>query len=348
MVGEAAAEKAMVMETDAAGVRIFLHSPNRRPFLATVVAPLTRYLATQNGVATIQVRPGWLGGPHLDVRATGPVDWEAVAAALAAGSHRYPATPPSEADYLRRAAELGRIESLEPPYPPLRRHGDTELLPEARPDPLGSLPDRGRALLLPPLLGTALTDGPGATVAAVAEAMLVLADTHPHGLRFGIFSLRSHAEAFFHWAGPAAEYRSSFTARMGKEGPVLRQLVRRVQAGEEAPPAAEWRAAFAACLAEFAGLTEWPMNPLDDGRGVAASAFHRAVAASGVIAETPPWFPAYRLLINLFYQLLPALDIRPVQRFYLCYALAETVDAVVGETWQQRLAAVESLMAAGR
>ncbi|HEX3540175.1 MAG TPA: hypothetical protein VHT75_06975 [Acidimicrobiales bacterium] len=333
---------------EAVGVRTFLHSPNRRPFLASVIGPEAQQLATHDDITTIQVRPGWLGGPHLDLRATGPVDWDGVAAVLAAGSRRHPGTPPSEADYLRQAAGLGDIEGVDAPYPPLRGHGDIELLAGVRADSLGTLSDRGRALLLPPLLGAATADGPGALLAAVAEALLVLADTHPHGLRFGVFSLRSHAEAFFHWAGPAADYRSSFAARMGKEGPVLDQLVRRVQAGDEAGPASEWRYAFNACGAEFAGLNAAAMASFDARPEVTGSAFHRAVAASGVIAETPAWFPGYRLLINLFYQLLPALDIRPVQRFYLCYALAERVDAVVGETWQQRLAAVESLMAASR
>ncbi|MDQ1400769.1 MAG: hypothetical protein QOK20_2701, partial [Acidimicrobiaceae bacterium] len=78
------------------------------------------------------------------------------------------------------------------------------------------------------------------------------------------------------------------------------------------------------------------------------SAFHAAVAASGVIDESPQWFAGYRLTINLFYELLPALDISPVRRFYLCHAIAQCVDAVFGETWETRLAAVEAHLAGSR
>jgi hypothetical protein len=336
--------------TGAVGARVYLHSPTRRQYLASVMAPQVWALAGRDAGEEIHVRSGWLGGPHLDLRAGGAIDWETVAGVLSAGSRRFPGTTPTEEAYLRRAVELGRIEAVPPPYPPLRAHGDTELIAAA---PRSGLREVGLSLMLPPLLTTAATEGQGAVLAAVAEALLTLADCHPYGLRFGIFSLRSHAEAFFHWAGPAADYRASFTARLEKDGPVLRQLVRQVQAGEDHAAAAQWRQAFKRGLASFAGQSEDWGDPSSAvaalGGGVAgSSAFHRAVAASGVIAETPEWFPAYRLVINLFYELLPALDIRPVQRFYLCHALAESVDAVVGETWQERLAALETLSMAAR
>jgi hypothetical protein len=189
----------------------------------------------------------------------------------------------------------------------------------------------------------------------VAEAFLALADTHPHGLRFGTFSFRSHAEAFFHWAGPAADYRGAFETRMGKDRAVLEELVRRIRDAAPSPPAAAWAGAFHECMADFAGqVTDedleraTPVTWGPDRQVEGPSPFHAAVAASGVIDHPPAWFAAYRLTINLFYRLLPALDISPVRRFYLCHAIAESVDAVFGETWQSRLAAVEAHLAAAR
>ena len=336
----------------ATGVRVYLHCPARRGYLATVLGPRARGLA-----GPPYLRSGWLGGPHFDLRATGPSgpggEWADIAAALAEGASCYPAPDASESAYRRQAAVLGRFEAVPPPYPPLRPHGSTEMLE----------PEAGRwvdveaavlALMLPPLLRTAEIDGDGALLAGVAGAFLALADSHPHGLRFGTFSLRSHAEAFFQWAGPKADYRTSFTARMGKEHAVLEELVLRAHAGGADGPAAEWRQAFGACMAAFSGqVTEDALDrpgPTFGSlrRAEVLSPFHVAMANSGVIDEPPAWFAAYRLTINLFYQLLPALDISPVRRFYLCYALAETVDQVFDETWQDRLAAVQAQMVAAR
>jgi hypothetical protein len=215
-------------------------------------------------------------------------------------------------------------------------------------DRLSTCRDRGLALMLAPLLTTAATDTDGALLARVAEALLAIAELHPQWMRFGSFSFRSHAEAFFHWAGPFADYRALFDNRMGKDRAVLEELVRRTDRGDESGPAAQWRQAFAACMQEFHGRIgnedlEMVTPPSGPGRG--PSPFHAAVAASGVIDELPPWFAAYRLTINLFYQLLPALDLSARHRFYLCHALAGSIDAVFGETWQERLAALEAHLA---
>ena len=76
------------------------------------------------------------------------------------------------------------------------------------------------------------------------------------------------------------------------------------------------------------------------------SAFHQAVDESGVVDDPSQWFAAYRLLINLFYHQLPLLTVSPLQRYYMCYAVAETVDEVLGESWQVRLNRQQELMAA--
>ena len=67
------------------------------------------------------------------------------------------------------------------------------------------------------------------------------------------------------------------------------------------------------------------------------SDFHRAVGDSGVIADPSRWFAAFRLLTNLFYEQLPLLTVSPMQRYYMCFAIAETVDDVLGVSWQDRL-----------
>lgn len=374
---------------DPIGVRVYLHSPVRRGYLATVMAPLARRLAGQFGAQRVHVVTGWRFGAHFDLMGypdpARPIDWEEVAQALVEGSRRYP--PPAdcgdEEHYLRTATLLGRIEAVPPPYLPRRAHGHTELLAPGPADRLGELKAAGLAHLFAPLTQAAATDAEGALLAQVADAFVALADAHPHGLRFGSFSLRSHAEAFFHWAAPAADYRRAFDNRMGKDRAVLEELVRRFRDGAPSPSAASWARAFHACRADFEGqvsnadldqatpsagipisaLRPRPGRPRPPGRTSPTassanatlrrpvegpSAFHAAVAASGVTDDPPAWFAGFRLTINLFYQLLPALDVSPVRRFYLCHAIAESVDAVFGETWQSRLEAVGAHMAAVR
>jgi hypothetical protein len=366
------------------GVRVYLQSPVRRGYLATVMAPLARRLVGQFGAERVHVVTGWRFGPHFDLKGYAspgrPVDWDEVGQALAEGARRCPPPPggADEEDYLRTATLLGQIEAVPPPYLPLRAHGHTELLEPGAADRLAELKATGLAHLLAPLTEAATTDAEGALLARVAEAFVALADAHPYGLRFGSFSLRSHAEAFLHWAAPAADYRRAFDNRMGKDRAVLEELVRRTRDGAQSPSAAAWARAFHACLADFEGqvsdadldqatpgagvpvtdLTSRPRPPRRTGptapltnatqpRPVEGpSAFHAAVAASGVTEDPPVWFAGFRLTINLFYQLLPALDVSPVRRFYLCHAIAESVDAVFGETWQSRLNAVGAHMAA--
>jgi hypothetical protein len=326
--------------------------------VASVIAPLARDLVHQYRADRVHVTSGWRFGPHFDLRARSgrdcPIDWERVAAALADGAHRHPGPPElsDDEEYLRTATVLGQIESVPPPYLPRQPHGHTELV-VSDPPPwagrLGELRAQGLARLLPAVTATAATEPEGALLAQVAEGFLALADSHPHGMRFGTFSFRSHAEAFFHWAGPAANYRAVFERRLGKDRAVLEELVRRIHAGCPSALGAQWRNALNECLADLSDqVTEADLDqavPVDAGparRAVGSSAFHAAVAASGVIAAPPAWFAGYRFTINLFYQLLPALDVSPVRRFYLCHAIAECVDAVVGESWQTRLAALEA------
>ena len=120
----------------ATGVRVYLHSPVRRPYLAAVVAPEVHGLARHFGAHRIHVRTGWRSAPHYELRAEPragrPIDWPAVAAALAEGATAIPPPAVDGAAYLHTATELGRIEAVPPPYLPLQPHGATELLAPAR------------------------------------------------------------------------------------------------------------------------------------------------------------------------------------------------------------------------
>ncbi|MEU4077529.1 hypothetical protein [Streptomyces venezuelae] len=357
------------------GVRLHTRMPVTPAWLARYVVPVARAL-NEAGAPAVQLRRGWLHGPHVDILARdangvpgGGPDWEAVARGLDAG----PLDPPralTEETYLGQAREFGRLEAVQPPYLPLREHGAVERIePGERPGATPRDPrlDRFRTVvhgaLTPALLRTVddLAGEPGSGTLRLAEAFVALADTHTLGLGYGVFSPRSHVEAFLAWAAPTKDVRPVFAERLAKDAPVLRRVVEQRLSGEVSATAAAWRTglAYGAGALESAvaagtltldlldgataGLDRSEMGPPGATTVVPQgeqpdSDFHRTVGAAGVTSAPSPWFASFRLLTNLFYEQLPLLTVSPMQRYYTCFAVAETVDQVLGVSWRERIA----------
>jgi len=55
-----------------------------------------------------------------------------------------------------------------------------------------------------------------------------------------------------------------------------------------------------------------------------------------------PEFLTYRLTVNLYYTLLPILEVTPVQKFLLCHLVANTVERVFDQNWKQTLERIRS------
>ncbi|MFI6561164.1 hypothetical protein [Streptomyces sp. NPDC050534] len=355
----------------AEGMRLYTRAPVTLSWLARSVVPLARSLK-DGGATGVRLRRGWLHGPHVDVMGRGApgrdLAWSDLAQRLDAGP--LPADRAlDEETYLAQAREFGRLEAVAPPYLPMREHGEIEFLGADDVAPGNpALREVREAEVVPgvlcgPLMNTIekLARNPSLATTRLAEAFLALGDSYFLGLAHGAFSFRSHAEAFFAWAAPSKDMRPVFAARLAQEVHLLRPVVEQRLAGEVGPAAADWRVAFAYCAGALdSAVVEGRLTPelLDsinasvDGTAMGPPTapeavpqgrhpdtdFHRATAQAGVIDNPTPWFASYRLLINLFYQQLPLLTVSPVQRFYMCYALAETIDEVLGETWQERLA----------
>ncbi|MFE7512572.1 hypothetical protein ACFU8I_15355 [Streptomyces sp. NPDC057540] len=359
------------------GVRLHTRMPVTPAWLARYVVPVARAL-NEAGAPAVQLRRGWLHGPHVDILARdaagipgGGPDWDAVLRGLDAG----PLDPPralTEETYLDQAREFGRLEAVQPPYLPLREHGATErIAPGGTPTASASRAPRlagfrtvVHAALTPALLRTVddLAGEPGSGTVRLAEAFAALADTHALGLGYGVFSPRSHVEAFLAWAAPTKDVRPVFAQRLAQDAPALRRVVEQRLSGEVSATAAAWRTGFAygAGALESAvaagtlgldlldaateGLDRSEMGPPGATRVVPQgeqpdSDFHRTVGEAGVTASPSPWFAAFRLLTNLFYEQLPLLTVSPMQRYYTCFAIAETVDEVLGVSWRERIAA---------
>lgn len=352
-----------------AGVRLYTRGPVTVPWLARAVVPPASRLRDE-GFAIVYLRRGWLHGPHVNIvargaRHRGPA-WPRIAQSLDAGEMD-PAMALTDEAYLAQAREFGRMEAVPPPYLPLREHGTVEFL---GPDDLVSTEPRldqfreiSFNVMASPLMRTISELAGGRADAAVrlAEAFIALTDTHPLGAAHGVFSLRSHAEGFLAWTAPSVDARPAFARRLAAEEARLRPVVEQRLAGQPSPAAAAWRTAFAYCAGALdnavangtltlelldsvtAQADRSTMGPPGAPNTVPAgdiphTAFHRAVDEAGVTAGLTQWFASYRLLVNLFYQQLPLLAVPPLQRYYMCYAIAELVDDVLGESWQDRLA----------
>ena len=349
------------------GFRWYLQSSLPVSWLARDVIPALRYLR-QEGMPVVTIRRGWLHGTHLEVIAhcdgVRPVPWPQVLAKLRAPAQEDTYRQSEEA-YLARARELGRLEHVPGPYLPIQPHGTFEWLASSdlRPWPGISQPLRERALTR---MLDALTASLGQEIAAdkapvplVAEIMLAVADAHPARIPYGTLSFRSHGEAFLNWLKATSDPRPDFERRLAADRPVLRPLAERMLAGTDSRAAAAWRRVGIYCMGLFdsAGLagsvsmeTIDQINEAPDGaperKGPPGtpdatpgkSEFHQAVDASGLAERSPGWFVSYRLVLNLLYSQLPLLGVSPRQRFYLCWALAEVVDEITGETWRDRLA----------
>ncbi|MFD0513548.1 hypothetical protein ACFQ0Q_30985 [Streptomyces aureus] len=336
-------------------------------WLARHVVPAARALS-ERGSPAVQLRRGWLHGPHVDILALavpGGPDWTEVADLLDAG----PLDPPralTEEAYLEQAREFGRLEAVQPPYLPLHEHGAVSRVSSADTASREPRLDQFRTVVLgalnKPLLR--MIDGiaaePATATVRLAEAFAALVDTHFLGPAYGVFSPRSHVEAFLAWAAPTKDVRPVFQERLAKDAPRLRTVVEQRLSGEVSAGAAEWRTAFAYSSGALEsavaagtltldlldsvtdGVDRSEMGPPGATRVVPQgdqpdSDFHRAVGESGVVADPSRWFAAFRLLTNLFYEQLPLLTVSPMQRYYMCFAVAETVDDVLGVSWQDRL-----------
>ncbi|MFD0028922.1 hypothetical protein ACWGDS_28725 [Streptomyces sp. NPDC055059] len=349
------------------GVRLHTRMPVTPAWLARHVVPVARALR-ERGAPAVQLRRGWLHGPHVDVLALavpGGPDWTEVADLLDAG----PLDPPralTEEAYLEQAREFGRLEAVQPPYLPLHEHGAVSRVSPADTASREPRLDQFRTVVLgalnKPLLR--MIDGiaaePATATVRLAEAFAALVDTHFLGPAYGVFSPRSHVEAFLAWAAPTKDVRPVFQERLAKDAPRLRTVVEQRLSGEVSAGAAEWRTAFAYSSGALEsavaagtltldlldsvtdGVDRSEMGPPGATRVVPQgdqpdSDFHRAVGESGVVADPSRWFAAFRLLTNLFYEQLPLLTVSPMQRYYMCFAIAETVDDVLGVSWQDRL-----------
>lgn len=341
------------------GLRVHTHGEVTPTWVRDCVLPVWEE-ARQGGRQLVRMRRGWVGGPHADVVALGPAapagTWAALARTVDAGPA--PTTPLDPAEYLDRARVRGRLEHVPPPYLPLRGHGATLLLDEAAATPTGPtgpLRSLADAVLAPAVARSVRTvaDDADRLPATLVDVLTVIADAHVMGPGFGTFSLRSHAEALLAAWSPRGDLRPEFVARYAAQRPAVTARVETLLAGDGGGDVTAWRTALAysrGVLDESVRRGELTNDLVDAASAPATTArpstghdhpdteFHRTVYGSGATDGAGEWFAAYRVLVNCVYGQLPLLGIAPLHRAWGCFAVAEAVDDVLGQTWTDRLA----------
>jgi hypothetical protein len=208
-----------------------------------------------------------------------------------------------------------------------------------------------------------------ACLAALGAMMAALGETYEvDGLARGYVSFRSHAEYFFAASDAQAALRPRFDALDAKLGPCVDACVRGVLADaiDTLPLSATYRAAVVRWR-EVIGETATEVRGVvraNHARLLADTTFDELVEAvrpnatveyrermarreTSVIGRrfleedegrrvmASAEFMSYRTCVNFFYLLLPILGISPIQKFCLCHIVANSVERVLGVSWQR-------------
>ena len=350
------------MKSIGPGLAVYItdYSADPAELLRDLAASLLDLKVSQQ-LPVLAVRRGWLHGSHLQVVARGYAGahtervveqlegFAQLAADLAVTGTRAEIAAPTEDDYLSRAEQLARWENVQPPFLPLYPQGAvrTERLgvPDGWPAQLMQVRDQITSRYLEPVLRTAGFPQPE-RLPVLMQVMAALARSHPDGIGNGTLPYRSHVEGVASATGGHADVRSAYAARFDADHDRFRSALLDPVTD---PLIVAWREAFCYArgvaegvvatgavdddgLADAAGRQPVePMGPL------ARSEFFAEMIRTGLVQDPPYQHVAYRIVLNTLYSTLSCFGVSPLQRYYLCYGLAEAADRHLGEDANSRV-----------
>jgi hypothetical protein len=278
--------------------------------------------------------------------------------------------------YLRRSAELGTAELVRPPYGPIWPDNTVVLTPYQRRTDLhgeagAEVKERFLAACVEPVaaLLAATRDAPAARLAHVLRLFALVATAYDGDPGAGALSYRSHVEDFLWHADPAGTVRAAFDARYAAVRDQVVADVRAVLADSDRaryagadPVLRAWSGVLCGVGPSIGALVA--RNEIDEdpssryydvAREVSDDArkrwdfarrrsfgdFHTTLRTLDFRPrQNVPAFAAYRWLVNLWYLVLPLLDVSPVERCFVGHAVASALDEISGVTWRERLDAL--------
>lgn len=328
---------------DPIGFRWYLHSSLPVSWLAHEVIPAVRYLLHTERLPVVNVRRGRRHGTHLEVIAYSgdgrPVPWTQVLARM---------RPPEEEQEV--GPEMGTVAGRDfsahahgPAGPDLPRpHGMFEWLAHSDlrrwPGHAQDLRERALTRMIDSIAvtlepgGQALL-GQSAPLETVAEIMLVTADAHPLGVRYGAISLRSSAQRFLDWPGADAGLWAEFERGLSADRAMLRSLVERMLDGAGTPSSASWRRTAFYCMGLFDGaflVSALPPEVLEEISRQQRGTRPESTGPPGLDDQPAARLTSHQILLKLLYTQLPLLGVSWRQKYYLSWAIAETVDEMAG------------------
>jgi hypothetical protein len=355
------------------------YDDHKAGLVADCLAPVAVEAAARAG-GTVFLERHWRFGPHVRICATEGADAEWLRTAGRARIEAYlrdvpSRTPLDRAAYLRRSADLGAAELVRPPYGPIWPDNTVVVAPyQRRTDLYGEDGAVVKARFLAACVGpvaalvAATRDARAVRLAHVLRLFALVATAYADD-GSGTLSYRSHVEDFLSHDDPSGEIRAAFDARYAAVRDQVVEEVRSVLADSDHarydgtdPVLRAWsdvlRGTWPAIVALVARneVDEDPSGRYYDvAREVSDRAatrwdfarrrrfgeFHTALRTLDFgPRQNVPAFAAYRWLVNLFYLVLPLLDVSPLDRYFLGHAVSTAVDEITGTTWRDRLQAL--------
>ncbi|WP_037311645.1 lantibiotic dehydratase C-terminal domain-containing protein [Amycolatopsis orientalis] len=343
------------------------HDPLQAPLLREAVLPTLAALPE----VTAHLERGWLHGPHLRIRLSGPAgSAERLATALERYLREHPSRAAlSEVDLQALATAAGRAELVPPPYGPFRPDNSVHV---EDPDPAtrarfpggpatAAVRDHLLALGVPAVAVTVAdagehADKAGARVRAVMTVLSAHAEASPGGLDKRYFSYQSHLEAHLHVTDEDGRIRARHDTLWQAHADRARRIVRHADDLDE-PLVAAWRSwGGAARTVAAAAYDRGELRSADAGETSAkAAAFDDPLTARIYLREDVSefhrllgevWSPdtgdrrefeIERFVMNILYLLLAVCDVRPAERYLAAALVCRAVESITGMDWRARI-----------
>ncbi len=205
----------------------------------------------------------------------------------------------------------------------------------------------------------------------VYRLLVLVAASYPDGIRRGFLSFLSHVKEFLLWCVPDGKFERRFATTLASQRATFLGLTEAVLAdcvtGSPGPGTyhghdpllrqwANWLDHAWSLGLELAA--DGLLNPYPDPkRSLRAAAFGDDIARRWAGRSDRPYsdfhqrhrqlnlealnmgdeFSAYRLICNVVYELLPLLDVSPIERYFLGYCLSEMAQQVIGDNWRDMI-----------
>ncbi len=344
----------MTPEPRRLAVRINYHEKDKRSLLLDCVEPILEKHVGPNDIAAF-VKPGWQSGPHLSIvlRADHDQLTEGLVDQIVTDAREWLKTNPSstflkkdEIDRLNQKM-VDLIGPSDDPSP-IRDNNTVDFGPYEIEDDTGVRRiAEDFAVRSLPVLTEVLRNSADRTSFWVYLARLMGIVGYFCGdekLRGGHLSFRSHSEAFLTSTPELRPKLDQLDEELrDKVRPALihdAEILEGEQSGPESlePFLREWFDALKIAKSELFELAEREPASVfmpDSGFQQPVNRFARHLMAGPLQKlRDNPEFISYRVLISMFYDQLPVLSFRPIDRFALCYAVAQACEEIYEIDWR--------------